>query len=66
MELSQKTKHFKQDPIKVYDEKNAEISYKILSFNEKQKVLSELLFHGVLNNMKNHRIVGENIKIFKK
>ncbi|CAF0718314.1 unnamed protein product [Brachionus calyciflorus] len=44
------------DPIKIFNPKEEEISYKSLDQNEKQKVLSELLFHSVLNNINKHRI----------
>ena len=46
-----------KDQIKIYN-KLGEVSYKTLDQNDKQKVLSELLFHSVLNNINKHRIVN--------
>jgi hypothetical protein len=46
-----------QDPIKIYDNEFDEISYNSLSLNEKQKVLSELLFQSALKNIANFRLV---------
>ena len=46
-----------QDPIKIYANEFDEVSYKSLSLNEKQKVLSELLFQSALKNIANFRIV---------
>ncbi len=39
------------DAIKVYDSNQNEINYKDLEMNEKEKVLSELLFHSAMNNI---------------
>ena len=55
------------DPIKIYDQKQSEISYKQLSQMEKEKVLSELLFQSALNNIKKQvKFCVQNLKQFKK
>jgi hypothetical protein len=48
----------KTEPIKVYDQKEKEVAYKLLSNTEKQKVLSELLFHGALSNIQSEKNVN--------
>jgi hypothetical protein len=58
MESDEVVQHFaKIDPIKIFDENQNEINYKNLNMDEKQEVLAELLFHSVLNNIKNQRTV---------
>jgi hypothetical protein len=52
-----KNKLIHEDPIKIFDQKLTEVSYKALNFFEKQKVLTELLFQSALNNLKKHNIV---------
>jgi hypothetical protein len=60
MESEEVAQHFaKIDPIKIFDENQNEINYKNLNIDEKQEVLAELLFHSVLNNIKNQRTVLE-------
>ena len=39
------------DPIKIYDENSDEVSYRNLENDEKEKVLSQLLFHSAMNNI---------------
>jgi hypothetical protein len=45
------------DPIKIFDQRANEVSYKSLNMNEKQRVLSELLFNSALKNISKNRIV---------
>ena len=49
----------KIDPIRIYDTQQNEINYGNLNMEEKQEVLAELLFHSVLNNIKNQRTVSK-------
>ena len=58
-EKPKKKKSAKAEPIKIIDPQlEAEISYKSLATEEKEKVLSELLFHSALNNIKQQQIVS--------
>ena len=55
--VKKKVVTLQQDPIKIYDAKQSEVSYKLLTQYEKEKVLSEILFQSALNNIKNHQTV---------
>lgn len=48
---SKKKKSALRDPIKVFDEQHKEVSYKNLATEEKEKVLSQILFHSAMNNI---------------
>lgn len=63
--INNKTKLIHEDPIKIFDQKLTEVSYKALNFFEKQKVLTELLFQSALNNLKRHKIVLKYFELKK-
>ncbi len=46
------------DPIKIFDQRSNEVSYKSLNISEKERVLSELLFNSALKNISKNRIVN--------
>ncbi len=54
-----KRKSARTEPIKIYDPQHQshEVDYKSLATEEKEKVLSELLFHSALNNIKQQNLV---------
>ena len=50
-DLESPLKRIKNDPIKIYNQNQEEVSYKMLDPVEKERVLSELLFHSAMNNI---------------
>ena len=61
-----KRKLLTDDPIKIFDHKLTEVSYRALSFADKQRVLTELLFKTALNNLKRHRIIVSRLLLHQK
>lgn len=53
-----KRKSARTEPIKIYDPQHqSQVDYKSLATEEKEKVLSELLFHSALNNIRQQNLV---------
>ena len=54
-----KRKSARTEPIKIFDpHQHSQLDYKTLATEEKEKVLSELLFHSALNNIKQQNLVN--------
>lgn len=55
--IKRKSSENDNDPIKIFKKDEEEISYDLLEQREKEKVLSDILFHSVINNINHHQIV---------
>lgn len=64
--IKRKSSENDKDPIKIFKKDEEEVSYDLLEQSDKEKVLTDLLFHSVINNINHHQIVRIYLKKLNK